>query len=147
MPTYVYKFTDTGETIEVQQAFADPTLTEYAHPSDGVVRSVKKVFQPVGVTFRGNGFYKTDSRSGSSSGLLRRLVRRSDGLLRFVRVGVADEIGQRFVVEASGLVGSSGTSTRRAPRRRRARRARRRGSSGRQRGSGSRSHGASTNSP
>ena len=68
MPTYVYKFTDTGETIEVQQAFSDPTLTEYAHPSDGVVRSVKKVFQPVGVTFRGNGFYKTDSRSGSSSG-------------------------------------------------------------------------------
>ena len=68
MPTYVYKFTDTGETIEVQQAFSDPTLTEYAHPSDGALRSVKKVFQPVGVTFRGNGFYKTDSRSGSSSG-------------------------------------------------------------------------------
>ena len=67
MPTYVYKFLDTGETIEVQQAFTDPTLTEYAHPTDGSVRPVKKVFLPVGVTFKGGGFYKTDSRGGSSS--------------------------------------------------------------------------------
>jgi len=68
MPTYVYKFVDTGETIEVQQAFTDDALTEFPHPSDGVARAVKKVFQPVGVTFKGGGFYKTDSRGGSSSG-------------------------------------------------------------------------------
>lgn len=68
MPTYVYKFTDTGETIEVQQAFTDDTLSAYPHPSDGVERPVKKVFTPVGVTFKGNGFYKTDSRGGKSSG-------------------------------------------------------------------------------
>jgi predicted nucleic acid-binding Zn ribbon protein len=67
MPIYVYKFTDTGETIEVHQAFTDDALTEYPHPSDGGVRPVKKVFQPVGVTFKGGGFYKTDSRGGSSS--------------------------------------------------------------------------------
>jgi predicted nucleic acid-binding Zn ribbon protein len=67
MPTYVYKFTETGETIEVQQAFTDATLTELAHPTDGTVRPVKKVFQPVGVTFKGSGFYKTDSRGKSSS--------------------------------------------------------------------------------
>lgn len=67
MPIYVYKFTDTGETIEVHQAFTDDALTEYPHPSDGSVRPVKKVFQPVGVTFKGGGFYKTDSRGGSSS--------------------------------------------------------------------------------
>jgi predicted nucleic acid-binding Zn ribbon protein len=67
MPTYVYKFTDTGETIEVQQAFTDDALTEYPHPADGSMRPVKKVFQPVGVTFKGGGFYKTDSRGGSSS--------------------------------------------------------------------------------
>ena len=66
MPIYVYKFIDTGETIEVQQAFTDDALTEYPHPSDGTPRSVKKVFQPVGVTFKGGGFYKTDSRGGSS---------------------------------------------------------------------------------
>ena len=67
MPIYVYKFTDTGETIEVHQAFTDDALTEYPHPSDGAVRPVKKVFQPIGVTFKGGGFYKTDSRGGSSS--------------------------------------------------------------------------------
>ncbi len=67
MPTYVYKFIDSGETIEIQQAFTDESLTSLAHPSDGTVRPVKKVFTPVGVSFKGNGFYKTDSRSGASS--------------------------------------------------------------------------------
>jgi predicted nucleic acid-binding Zn ribbon protein len=61
----VYRFLDTGETIEVQQSFNDPTLTETVHPVTGAKMPVKKVFQPVGVTFRGTGFYKTDSRSSS----------------------------------------------------------------------------------
>jgi predicted nucleic acid-binding Zn ribbon protein len=72
MPTYVYKFIETGETIEVQQSFSDDTLTEAVHPDTGETKPVKKVFLPVGVTFKGDGFYKTDSRSskktaGSSS--------------------------------------------------------------------------------
>jgi predicted nucleic acid-binding Zn ribbon protein len=67
MPTYVYKFVDSGETIEVHQAFSDDALTEVAHPSDGKLRPVKKVFQPVGITFKGGGFYKTDSKGGSSA--------------------------------------------------------------------------------
>ena len=68
MPTYVYKFIETGETIEIHQAFTDDALTEAKHPTDGTVRPVKKVFQPVGVTFKGGGFYKTDSKgSGSAS--------------------------------------------------------------------------------
>jgi predicted nucleic acid-binding Zn ribbon protein len=67
MPTYVYKFIDSGETIEVQQAFSDDPLTEIAHPTDGVVKPVKKVFTPVGVSFKGGGFYKTDSGSASKS--------------------------------------------------------------------------------
>jgi len=67
MPTYVYKFIDTGETIEVQQSFSDDALTEAVHPGSGAVMPVKKVFLPVGVTFKGGGFYKTDSRGGSSS--------------------------------------------------------------------------------
>ena len=67
MPTYVYKFTETGETIEVQQDFSDATLTEAKHPVDGTMRPVKKVFMPIGITFKGGGFYKTDSSKGSSS--------------------------------------------------------------------------------
>lgn len=69
MPTYVYKFVETGETIEVQQAFSDDSLTEAIHPVDGTMRPVKKVFLPVGITFKGGGFYKTDSgKSGSIAG-------------------------------------------------------------------------------
>jgi predicted nucleic acid-binding Zn ribbon protein len=67
MPTYVYKFIDSGETIEVQQAFTDEALTEIAHPSTGAMMKVKKVFTPIGVTFKGGGFYKTDSRPSGSS--------------------------------------------------------------------------------
>jgi predicted nucleic acid-binding Zn ribbon protein len=66
MPTYVYKFIDTGETIEVQQAFTDDALTHAKHPLTGKKLKVKKVFTPVGVSFRGGGFYKTDSRGGKS---------------------------------------------------------------------------------
>jgi predicted nucleic acid-binding Zn ribbon protein len=69
MPTYVYRFIDTGETIEVQQSFDDEPLREAPHPSDGKPRPVKKVFTPVGITFKGGGFYKTDSAgSGSTAG-------------------------------------------------------------------------------
>ncbi len=67
MPTYVYRFVDTGETIEVQQAFSDPALTEAVHPGSQKVLPVKKVFTPVGVTFKGGGFYKTDSRGSNGS--------------------------------------------------------------------------------
>jgi predicted nucleic acid-binding Zn ribbon protein len=67
MPTYVYKFIETGETIEVQQSFNDDTLTEAVHPDSGDTLPVKKVFLPVGVTFKGDGFYKTDSRSSGKS--------------------------------------------------------------------------------
>lgn len=66
MPTYVYKFVDTGETIEVQQSFDELPLTEATHPSTGEVKPVRKVFTPVGVTFKGGGFYKTDSRGKPS---------------------------------------------------------------------------------
>ncbi len=66
MPTYVYKFIETGETIEVRQSFDDDPLTEAVHPERGVAMPVKKVFLPVGITFKGDGFYKTDSRRSSS---------------------------------------------------------------------------------
>jgi predicted nucleic acid-binding Zn ribbon protein len=59
---------ETGETIEVQQDFSEDTLTEAVHPVDGTMRPVKKVFLPVGITFKGGGFYKTDSgKSGASA--------------------------------------------------------------------------------
>jgi predicted nucleic acid-binding Zn ribbon protein len=66
MPTYVYRFLDSDDTVEVHQAFTDDPLTEAVNPRDGQAHPVKKVFTPVGVTFKGGGFYKTDSRGSSS---------------------------------------------------------------------------------
>ena len=62
MPTYEYACKKCGEHLEVVQSFKDDPLT--ACPKcDGVLR---KVFSPIGIAFKGSGFYKTDSRPAKS---------------------------------------------------------------------------------
>ena len=61
MPTYQYACTSCGEELEAVQKFSDEPLTEC--PACG--GRLRKVFSPVGVVFKGSGFYKTDSRSGA----------------------------------------------------------------------------------
>jgi len=63
MPTYQYACTSCGERLEAVQKFSDDPLTEC--PVCG--GTLRKVFSPVGVVFKGSGFYKTDSRSSRSS--------------------------------------------------------------------------------
>jgi len=63
MPTYVYKNLATGDTFEIRQPITEPALTE--HPETG--DPVKRVVQPVGIAFKGSGFYVNDSR-GSAGG-------------------------------------------------------------------------------
>ena len=63
MPTYQYRCTACGDDLEVVQNFSDAALTEC--PVCG--GRLRKVFGSVGLVFKGSGFYKTDSRSGSSS--------------------------------------------------------------------------------
>ncbi|HEV3226765.1 MAG TPA: FmdB family zinc ribbon protein [Acidimicrobiales bacterium] len=63
MPTYEYRCKDCGEHLEVVQAFTDDPLTE-CPACHGTLR---KVFGNIGITFKGSGFYKTDSRSKSSA--------------------------------------------------------------------------------
>mgnify|MGYP001152867574 CR=1 FL=1 len=62
MPTYVYKNLVTGETFEVQQRITEDALTE--HPETG--EPVKRLIQPVGIAFKGSGFYVNDSRSSAA---------------------------------------------------------------------------------
>jgi putative FmdB family regulatory protein len=62
MPTYEYACRQCGEHLEVVQAFTEDALTTC--PNCGGV--LKKVFGNIGIVFKGSGFYKTDSRSGSS---------------------------------------------------------------------------------
>ena len=65
MPTYQYACTECGGQLEAVQKFTDEPLT--VHEDCG--GRLRKVFSPVGIVFKGSGFYKTDSRgSGSSSG-------------------------------------------------------------------------------
>ena len=63
MPTYQYRCTDCGQDLEAVQKFSDAALTEC--PNCG--GSLRKVFNAVGVVFKGSGFYRTDSRAGSEA--------------------------------------------------------------------------------
>ena len=63
MPTYQYVCTECGGQLEAVQKFTDDPLT--VHEDCG--GRLRKVFSPVGIVFKGSGFYRTDSRSGSSS--------------------------------------------------------------------------------
>ena len=64
MPTYQYQCTECGEGLEVVQKFTDDALTVCPN-CEGALR---KVYSAVGIVFKGSGFYRTDSRSKSSSG-------------------------------------------------------------------------------
>ncbi|WKN50605.1 FmdB family zinc ribbon protein [Nocardioides sp. Arc9.136] len=63
MPTYQYACTECGHAFEQFQSFSDDALTECPECSG----RLRKLFNAVGVVFKGSGFYRTDSRSSSSS--------------------------------------------------------------------------------
>ncbi|MEK8227785.1 FmdB family zinc ribbon protein [Oerskovia sp. M15] len=63
MPTYAYTCTACGHAFDIHQAFTDDALTVCPECSG----RLRKVFSSVGVTFKGSGFYRNDSRSSKSS--------------------------------------------------------------------------------
>ncbi|PFG44269.1 putative FmdB family regulatory protein [Isoptericola jiangsuensis] len=63
MPTYAYRCADCGHAFDIHQAFTDDALTVCPECSG----RLRKQYGSVGVTFKGSGFYRTDSRSGGSS--------------------------------------------------------------------------------
>lgn len=62
MPTYEYACTSCGHRLEAHQSFSDEPLT-ICSECGGTLR---KVFGSVGIVLKGPGFYRTDSRNGSS---------------------------------------------------------------------------------
>lgn len=62
MPTYQYACTECGHQLEAVQSFTDEPLTE-CPACEGRLR---KLFNSVGIVFKGSGFYRTDSRSNGS---------------------------------------------------------------------------------
>jgi putative FmdB family regulatory protein len=63
MPTYEYACTECGDRTEVVQSISDAPLTTCT-VCGGPLR---KVFSPVGIVFKGSGFYRTDSRGRSGA--------------------------------------------------------------------------------
>ena len=64
MPTYQYSCNDCGHFFEIVQSFSDDSLT-VCPECEGRLR---KVFNAVGVVFKGSGFYRTDSRNQTTGG-------------------------------------------------------------------------------
>ena len=64
MPTYQYACTECGHGFEQFQSFSDDALTEC--PTCG--GRLRKVFNSVGIVFKGSGFYRNDSREAAAKG-------------------------------------------------------------------------------
>ena len=64
MPTYEYACAECGERLEAVQKFSDDPLT--VCPACG--GRLRKLFSPVGIVFKGSGFYRTDSRASAANG-------------------------------------------------------------------------------
>jgi putative FmdB family regulatory protein len=63
VPTYSYACTACDNKFDIVQSFSDDSLTECPQ-CEGKLR---KLFNSVGIVFKGSGFYRTDSRSGSTA--------------------------------------------------------------------------------
>ena len=130
MPTYAYACTECDHRFEVVQSFSDDSLT-VCPECQGRLR---KLFNAVGIVFKGGGFYRTDSRCGRLGagrvlglvvGLRRGRVVERLVVLLLVRLGLVVRVGvQRLlrlglvVQRVDELVGLLGVVHRLHPRRR-----------------------------
>lgn len=62
MPVYTYRCENCGVQFEKTQKFSDQPLTRCPECNH---KSLRKVYMPVGIVFKGKGFYATDNRSPS----------------------------------------------------------------------------------
>ena len=62
MPIYTYRCESCGVQFDRRQRFDDPPLVDCPECQSGTLR---KVYLPVGIVFKGSGFYATDNRSPS----------------------------------------------------------------------------------
>jgi putative FmdB family regulatory protein len=64
MPVYTYRCENCGVRFERFQGFDEPVLTRCPECNK---KTLRKVYTPVGIVFKGSGFYATDHRSPSGS--------------------------------------------------------------------------------
>ena len=97
MPTYQYACTECGYDFETVQSFTDAALTEC--PS--CHGRLRKVYNAVGIVFKGSGFYRTDSRSSASA---------ADGA-KPEKPGSGEKAADKPAAKESASGSSSGSST------------------------------------
>ena len=108
MPTYEYRCKDCEHRFDIQQSFTDDALTTC--PECG--GTLKKVFGNVGITFKGSGFYKTDSRSAGTFGSARDADRSDTGSSTTTSGGSSSGSSSGSSTSSSGTgSGSSGTAS------------------------------------
>jgi putative FmdB family regulatory protein len=98
VPTYQYSCTECGHFFEAVQSFSDDSLT-VCPECEGRLR---KVFNAVGVVFKGSGFYRTDSRSQANGA--------TDGAKAGAKDGAKDG-AKSDASSTSGGTGDGGSST------------------------------------
>ena len=64
MPIYEYACTSCGERTEAKQGFDDPPLEDCPYCGG----KLRKLFSPVGIVFKGSGFYSTDAKTKAKGG-------------------------------------------------------------------------------
>ena len=64
MPTYSYACRSCDHAFDIRQSFSDEPLLMC--PKCGELQ-LRKVIHPVGIAFKGSGFYRTDSKAESKS--------------------------------------------------------------------------------
>jgi putative FmdB family regulatory protein len=100
VPTYQYVCTECGGQLEAVQKFTDEPLT--VHEDCG--GRLRKVFSPVGIVFKGSGFYRTDSRGNGSSGA-------STSSSSSSKEGGSKESGSSSSTDSSSSAAKSGDSS------------------------------------
>jgi putative FmdB family regulatory protein len=106
VPTYQYACTECGDQSEVVQRFSDDPLTVC-----GVCGGrLRKVFSPVGIVFKGSGFYRTDSRAGAVSGGSSNGKSGESSDSPKSESGTKAESGSKSGTDSSSSNGSSGSS-------------------------------------
>ena len=107
MPTYEYRCKHCGHEFDVVQSFSDDSLTECPSCHQ---QTLKKVFGNVGITFKGSGFYKTDSRSAGTFGSTRDADASDTGSKSTTKKD-ASSSSSSSSSDSSGSTSSSGSSS------------------------------------
>jgi len=107
VPTYAYACTECEHRFEIVQSFIDDSLTE-CPKCDGRLR---KVFNAVGVVFKGSGFYRTDSRNDMRRGSTSSSRHGSSGSSDSASGSASSTTSGRSSSDSSSASTSSGSSS------------------------------------